>query len=104
MKKIIVLALTVFFALPAKAVVYGNSNLDFMGYPEFDEFPPSEPYSRDRYSFDQYRDEVEEYVRKAQDYVEAGNNDIQRIKEAQEEAIEKANQAISDFNDWANGY
>lgn len=104
MKKIIVLAFTVFFALPAKAVVYGNSNLDFMGYPEFDEFPPSEPYSRDRYSFDQYRDEVEEYVRKAQDYVEAGNNDIQRIKEAQEEAIEKANRAISDFNDWANGY
>lgn len=104
MKKIIVLALTVFFALPAEAVVYGNSNLDFMGYPEFDEFPPSEPYNRDRYSFDQYRDEVEEYVRKAQDYVEAGNNDIQRIKEAQEEAIEKANRAISDFNDWANGY
>lgn len=104
MKKTIALILTTFFILPAEAVMYGDSNLDFMGYPEFDEFPPSEPYSRDRYSFDQYRDEVEEYVRKAQDYVEAGNNDIQRIKEAQEEAIEKANRAISDFNDWANGY
>ncbi len=104
MKKIICGALSFLIMNTSYAMVYGDSNLDMMGYPEFDEFPPSEPYSRDRYSFDQYRDEVEEYVRKAQDYVEAGNNDIQRIKEAQEEAIEKANRAISDFNDWANGY
>lgn len=104
MKKVIALALTACFVAPAQAVVYGDTNLGYAGYPEFDEYPPSEPYNRDRYSFEQYRYDVEEYVRKAQDYVEAGNNDIQRIKEAQEEAIEKANRAISDFNDWANGY
>lgn len=104
MKKIICGALSCLIINTGYAMVYGDSNLDMMGYPEFDEFPPSEPYDRDRYSFDQYRDEVEEYVRKAQEYVEAGNNDIQRIREAQEEAIEKANRAISDFNDWANGY
>ena len=103
MKKV-VLTLTALFILPAQAAVYGDSNLDFSGYPEFDEYPPSEPFDRDRYSFDQYRYEVEEYVRKAQEYIEAGNNDIERIREAQEEAIDKANRVISDFNDWANGY
>ena len=105
MKRIFCALAVCFIAFPSYAVVYGDSNLSYMGYPEFDEYPPSQPYNRDRSSFEQYRSEVEDYVRKAEEYVEAGNNDIKRIKEAQEEAIEKANQAISDFNDWANrGY
>lgn len=105
MKKIICALLSCLIVCPSYAAIYGDSNFDLRGYPEFDEYPPSQPYNRDRSSFDQYRSEVEDYVRKAEEYVEAGNNDIKRIKEAQEDAIEKANRAISDFNDWANrGY
>lgn len=83
------------------AYVIGGSNLSLSQYPEFDAYPPQEPYSRDRFDFDNYRSEVEEYVRKAKEYVENGSNDIKRISEAQDEAIQKANQAVERFNEWA---
>ena len=94
------LALTV-LASSSFAFVPGGSNLGPLGYPEFDEMEPSAPFSRDKYAYDNYRFEVEQYVEAARKYVENANNDAQRAQEAAEEAIDKANQAIDDFNYWA---
>lgn len=85
----------------ASAYVFGDTNFGIGGYPEFDEMKPSEPFNRDRYSFDQYRDEVERYREAARTYIENANNDIERIREEQQKAIDAANQAVRDFNDWA---
>ncbi|MCU1114406.1 hypothetical protein JAK74_11410 [Stenotrophomonas maltophilia] len=37
-----------------------------------------------------YRDELERYFRCVKEYLENANNDIERIREAQEEAIAQA--------------
>lgn len=101
MKKPIVAILLALVSSTSFAYVYGGSNLNTLGYPEFDEIEPSAPYSRDKYAYDNYRYEVEQYVEAAREYVENANNDAKRAQEAAEEAIEKANQAIEEFNSWA---
>ncbi|MGP1051891.1 hypothetical protein ACJ8PG_23510 [Serratia sp. CY68758] len=79
------------------AAVFGGSNLSFSGYPEFDEYPPSPPYGNDKYAWENYKREIE-------DYVENANNDISRIKEAKDEAIQKANNAVDEYNRNVRGY
>lgn len=89
----------------ANALVIGGSNLGVMGYSEFNEITPSQPYSYDEYNFNMYQNDTEMYVNQAKEYVENCNRDIERIKEKQQDAINKANQAIDDFNNWARrGY
>lgn len=80
--------------------VFGSSNLGFQGYPEFtsNHFRPSKPYSTDSYSIDQYRENIKRYVNDAKEYVEAANNDIKRIQEGKENAINEANATINEYN------
>lgn len=101
MKKILV-GLGCCLAASGAFAYYGGSNLDYPGYPDFSVYRPNPPFSHDRYAYDSYRNEVEEYVRKAKEYVENGNNDIETIGEKQREATRKANQVIEEFNDWAS--
>ena len=105
MKKLVFLFIALFCASFLFAYVYGGSNLGFSGYPEFSDYPPSEPYSFNdevsEYEFESYRNEVIRYVDAAEEYVENGNNDIKRISEAQDEAIRRANEAVDEFNAWA---
>lgn len=86
----------------ASAYVVGPSNLTLGQYDEFSKIKPTEPYDRNRNSYDMYRSDVEDYVRAAKEYVGACDNDIERIREAQQEAIDNANRVIRDFNDWVN--
>lgn len=91
----------------AYSFIFGGSNLGYMGYPEFSDMPPNEPYTGydkiiSEVEYESYRREVEEFVENAKEYVENGNYDIKRIEEAQQEAIDKANEAIDDFNYWVN--
>lgn len=86
------------------AAIFGGSNLSFSGYPEFDEYPPSPPYGNDKYAWENYKREIEDYVNKAKEYVENANNDISRIKEAKDEAIQKANNAVDEYNRNVRGY
>ena len=72
----------------AFAYVYGGSNLGFSGYPAFNAY----------LSYNPSRSEVEIYVEEAKKYVENGNYDIQRIREAQNDAIRKSNEAVNDYN------
>ena len=103
MKKIIMIIIVSVCAGFLFAYVYGGTNLGFMGYPEFSAYAPSAPYGYEvsEYEFNSYRDEVERYVDQAEEYIENGNNDIRRISEAQEAAIDDANRAVNEFNSWA---
>lgn len=97
MKKLFI---TFLLLLPivSHAAVYGGSNLGFGGYPEFDEQEPSPPFTDDQYAWESYRQEVDRYTEQAKEYLENSSNDIKRIQEAQEDAIEKANQAVREYN------
>ncbi|MDK9420015.1 MULTISPECIES: hypothetical protein [Pectobacterium] len=91
-------------AFTSNAYVYGGSNLNFSGYPDFSELTPSAPYGNDQYMWNNYKFEVENYVRKAKEYVENGDNDIKRIKEAQQKTINDANQVVEEYNRKVRGY
>ena len=82
----------------ANAYVGIGSNVD---YPEFDEYEPSPPITRDEFSFHRYRNEVQEYVEEAEQYIKNCNEDIDDIQRKQREAIQKANDAVEEFNSWA---
>ncbi|WP_395490890.1 hypothetical protein ACG1VR_10545 [Cedecea davisae] len=86
------------------AAVYGGSNLGYSGYPEFSEIEPSQPYSSDQYAMDSYKREVENYVAKAKQYVEDADSDAKRVRKAQQEAIDKANAVVADYNRKMNSY
>ncbi|MGG7866242.1 hypothetical protein PGN70_05105 [Klebsiella aerogenes] len=103
MKKFALFAL---LSLPfsASAIVMGGSNLGFSGYPEFSEIAPTPPYTDDQYVWDSYRREVAEYAEKAKQYLEDSNSDMKRIQEAQQDAIQKANDVVEEFNRKAKGY
>jgi hypothetical protein len=90
MKKILLLLAVFVLCISSVAFgyVFGGTNLDFMGYPEFSAY----------LSYDPSRSEVERYIQEAKEYVENGNNDIRRIREAQNEAIRKANDAVRRHN------
>lgn len=91
MKKIIISFILGFLCSTSLslAYVYGGTNLSMFGYPQFDKYLSS--YNPSRY-------DVERYVQEAETYVENGNYDKQRITEAQNEAINKANEAVKRFN------
>lgn len=87
--------------------VFGGSNLGIGGYPKFSGYKPSEPYysyntiisSRE---FDDYRNAVKRYIDAANTYIENANYDIDRIKDAQRDAIDEANNAVTKFNNFAD--
>lgn len=90
MKKILLcVILLLFWATSVTfAYVYGGTNLGYSGYPEFNAY----------LSYNPSRSEVEMYLEEAKKYVKNGDYDIQRIKEAQNNAINKANDAVSTYN------
>ncbi len=98
-------ALVAGISAPASAYVIGDSNLGPLGYPDFARvhfvYEPQQPYdASNSYDNERYRNQVKEYVEKTKEYVEAANNDIRRIREAEEEAISKANEAVDRYNRW----
>ncbi len=97
----IIAILAIALSTPVAAVVFGGSNLGYGGYPDHSCFKPSKPlkpYSLDsQWEIDSYNSEVEaynsemsRYINCINDYVENGNNDIKRIREAVSSAIDEA--------------
>ncbi|EAM8673226.1 hypothetical protein BL252_06620 [Salmonella enterica] len=103
MKKLL-LAFFLLQPLTSWAVVIGGSNLGFSGYPEFNEISPSPPLTDDRYAWDSYQTEVNNYVAKAKQYVNDADSDIQRVQESQQDVINKANSVVNEYNRAVNGY
>jgi hypothetical protein len=87
----------------AFAIVFGGSNLGILGYPSHDcsapYSKPIKPYSfSSQWEVDRYNSEVEnynnqlrEFIRCIEKYVDNAKNDIQRVKEKANEAINEAN-------------
>lgn len=102
MIKIILLLI---FVVPfsSHAVVFGGSNLGFSGYPEFTDSPPSPPFSDDQFAWDSYKNEVQDYMNRAKQYVDDSDSDIKRIEEAKDDAIRKANDAVNEYNSRVRG-
>lgn len=105
MKSIIIMMVT-FLILStsiAYALVFGGSNLGVFGYPEHScSKPYGKPYKpfqfNSQYEIDTYNSEVESYNQKLsdyldciRDYVDNAKNDIERVKEAANDAINEAN-------------
>jgi len=99
-------ALLVLLSMPfaSSAVVMGGSNLGFGGYPEFTEIAPTPPYSDDQYAWDNYRRQVADYTERAKQYIDDSNSDMKRIQEAQQDAINKANDVVEEYNRKVKGY
>lgn len=108
MKKLLAGSCCALVALPAAAYTGYGSNLGYFDYPEFREFEPSPPYSREQWQAEQYRQEVEIYLETAKRYVENCDSDKQtvldEIAQKQKEAIRKANDVVDTYNNWLNGY
>ncbi|BDG86582.1 hypothetical protein [Citrobacter koseri] len=92
------------YSTVVNATVFGGSNLGFSGYPEFSDSEPTPPYNRDEYSMGAYKRDVEMFIQNAKDYTENADNDVKRIREAQEDAIQKANRVVEEYNRTARGY
>ena len=82
------------------AYVYGGSNLGYSGYPSHDCNKPIKPYEpiffNSQWDIDSYNSEVESYNLQLQDYINCieeyidnSNNDIKRIQEKAQEAIDE---------------
>lgn len=81
------------------AYVVGGSNLpSFLGYPSHDCDEPTKPYKpyqfSDQWEIDQYNEDVEQYnneldefVDCIREYLDNANNDIKRIQEKAQEAV-----------------
>lgn len=88
----------------ASAIVFGGSNLGMFGYPDntcTKPMPPRKPYAMtdqwqvDSYNrdVDRYNDELRTYQRCLRDYIEYATNDIKRIQEKAQEAIDEASRS-----------
>lgn len=108
MKKLLAGSCCALVALPAAAYTGYGSNLGYFDYPEFREFEPSPPYSREQWQAEQYKQEVETCLETAKRYVENCDSDKQtvldEIAQKQKEAIRKANNVVDTYNNWLNGY
>lgn len=100
-KTIILIILSLFLPFSAYAVIFGGSNLGYSGYPSHSctkPIKPIKPYSFDsQWEIDSYNSQVEIYNSQLQlyiscikEYIENSNNDIKRIKEKVQEAIDEA--------------
>ncbi|EUB38321.1 hypothetical protein HMPREF1502_5744 [Klebsiella sp. AS10] len=65
---------------------------------------PSPPYTDDQYAWENYRRQVADYTEKAKQYLEDSNSDMKRIQESQQEAIDKANRVVEEYNRKAKDY
>jgi hypothetical protein len=94
-KKIIIIScLLLMFASTAWAR-FGSSNMGVMGYPEPRCYQPNKPWGDDRWAWERFKSEVEEYEGCIRDYVDAAKND-------QDEIADKANAAIREYNNFVN--
>lgn len=101
MKKLSIALFCVLTSGAAHAFVAGGSNLFPSDYPEFSEYPPSQPINRDRASLEDYRQEVLRYVKAANEYADNADHDIERIQESQQKAFDAAKQVVDEFKQWA---
>jgi len=95
-KKLIMLLFFTLFCSLVFGMIFGGSNLSFTGYPDCDCYPPSKPYQfNSQYEIDSFNQNVDSYINCVNDYLDNANNDIERIYEAKQDALDEANRYIN---------
>lgn len=106
----LLLVILVMTASTASAMIYGGTNFGYRGYPDHDcsifTTKPYRPFSfSSQWEVDQFNNELQEYLDEVQRFVECieaysddANNDIKRIKEKANEAIDEANALVLQAN------
>ncbi len=74
----------------ASAIVLGPSNFALNSYPDHRCYAPSTPYSNDQWAWDNFRRDANAYIDCINEYIDAGDQDIRRIREAQQDALSEA--------------
>ena len=83
------------YAVPAAAIVFGGTNLGLFGYPEPNCSQPFKLFEfTDEWERDQFISEVESYMSCVREYVDNANNDVKRVIEARDNAIDEANRYV----------
>lgn len=93
MTRTVIFIIAVLVITPALAFVYGGSNLGFGGYPAHNCYKPHFPYGGEfssEWERDSYVRDWNSFIDCVNEYIDAGNNDIDRIREAQQNAISDA--------------
>ncbi len=88
--KILLISTVILISNSAYAIVFGGSNLGFLGYPEMTCRKPTKPIYRDEFSVNTYNSDAERYIKCVNEYLENSRNDINRIKEKMQESIDAA--------------
>lgn len=74
------------------AIVFGGTNLGFLGYPKHTCSKPYKPYSfSGQYEVESYTHQYENFIECIKTYVENARNDISRIRESSNDAVSEAN-------------
>ncbi len=74
------------------AIVFGGSNLGMFGYSSHDCSKPYRPYQfNSQYEVDDYNNEVNYYINCIEEYLDNAKNDILRIQNKMNDAIDEAN-------------
>jgi len=91
-RRIILAALALTLASgSAWAIVIGGSNFSVMGYPDHRCYKPSRPYGPiDQWAADRYNSYMRIYRDCVIDYLDNAENDIKRIKEKMQGAVDEA--------------
>ena len=101
MKKLLLIIIFVLTPIRINAAVYGGSNLGYGGYPSHScikPVTPFKPYSfNNKWEIDLYNSQVDlynmqfrQYLNCIKEYLENANNDIKRIQEKSQDAIDEA--------------
>lgn len=102
MKKILIILIILIMSSAALATVFGGSNLGFSEYPSHHCSKPTKPHKpysfSDQWEIDHYNDQVRSYntqqniyISCINKYVNNAKNDIERITEKTQAAIDEAN-------------
>ncbi len=94
-----------FAAIDAEAIVLGGSNLAIFGYADHSCNKPSKPYKPyqfysefeiDNYNLSvrRYNSELDSYIDCIKEYIENSENDMRRIREKIQEAINEAQRSF----------
>lgn len=91
-KKFTTLIILIISSSTSYAYVLGGTNFGFSGYPEPSCYKPYKPQKfQSQYELNSYRYDAEAYIDCVNEYVDSAGNDIKRIQEAAQEAINEAN-------------
>ena len=95
MSQVFIISLLLALLNPVSAYAIGGSNLTLSSYPECTCYKPMKPILiNSQWELDDYKFQYDQYIDCVNEYIDNANNDIKRIKEKAEEALNEANLSL----------